>query len=55
MITKMSLTKELHDLRQKAKDCKNKVSDEFDEIMIDINILKMKIEDLIKDENNAGK
>lgn len=43
MVTKMKLTKELHDLRQEAKDLMDKSLPYFHDLMIDINATKVRI------------
>ncbi len=51
MVTKMQLTKELHDIRKKASDLENKGGEEFKELMIKINELKVKTQSMFGDEN----
>lgn len=51
MVTKMQLTKELHDLRQKASDLEDKASEKFKELMVEINALKVKIKNMFGEED----
>lgn len=53
MDTKLSLTKELHDLRQEAADLENKVGEEFKELMIKINAVKAKLAAFGNDKDGA--
>lgn len=55
MVTMMSLTKELNDLRQKAAGLEQKAGEEFNKLMLEINAVKVKIMELVgKEEVDAA-